>query len=95
MAGSNEFYASYSCPVLSSPRKPIPLIVIGSMHPNCHYEWICIEKRDHSCPDTPVLYVNEPNLYKCSVATKKKKVFDITFDVSYVPAEGLLSAFLH
>ena len=62
------------------------------MHPNCHYEWICIEKRDHSYPDTPVLYVNEPNLYKCSVATKKKKVFDITFDVSYVPA-GLLSIF--
>lgn len=89
MLGKNECYASYDQPVFTSPQKPVPLVVISSVHPDCQYEWKCFEKRDYSYPNTPVLYVNEPFLFKCSVTIKDDKVCEVSFDVSYTPIEGL------
>uniref|UniRef100_A0A1X7UFM1 Protein kinase domain-containing protein n=1 Tax=Amphimedon queenslandica TaxID=400682 RepID=A0A1X7UFM1_AMPQE len=63
--GKNECYASYDQPVFTSPQKPVPL-VISSAHSDCQYEWKCFQKKDYSYPNSPVLYVNEPFLFKCS-----------------------------
>lgn len=70
--------------------QPVPLIVIGVTHPNCSYKWTCLEKPTDEHYDSPVLFVNEPHLYKCSVAISEQETYEIVFDVSFVPSEGLL-----
>lgn len=70
--------------------KPEPLIVIGITHPNCWYKWICLEKPTNEYYNSPVLYVNEPHIYKCSVAISEQEKYEVVFDVSFVPMEGWL-----
>ena len=83
-----EIFSSCLRPVLKSINKPINLIVLSSIHPRCRYLWTCLEKRDYSYPDTPVLYVNEPNVFTCSVLVDGDVIHTLNFDVTHIPDDG-------
>ena len=83
-------FVSYASPVLTSPSKPIPLVVVGSGYPLCECNWTCLERIDVDYPNTCALFVNSPGLYKCSVISRNEEVYSTVFDVSYTPVTGIL-----
>ncbi len=72
---------------MQSLRKPIPLVVIGGMHPSCVYKWSCLEEPDEF-PNTPVLFVRKPLIFVCTVSVNGKEMFKAHFDVVHNPTSG-------
>ena len=58
-----------SCPdaFLHSYNVAIPLIALASQHPKCTYNWENLEIPGKEFPNSPVIFVKDPCLYKCVV----------------------------
>ena len=60
----------------------IPLCVICTEHPKCYYKWRCVSKPAIQFPSTPVVFVAEPLLYKCTVIIQGQALEPLLFDVT-------------
>ena len=67
-------------PKVTSSR-PILLCVVGSNHPYCSYKWECVSNRNMDFPSTPVLFVSNADLFKCSVISSGNVMGSVHFDV--------------
>lgn len=82
--GTSQFsFVSCNNPVLTS-KNPIPIVALHKRHPNCTYEWKCLNK-EVEFPSTPVIYTADPFLYKCSVYVDGDLCGSLHFDITYQP----------
>lgn len=66
--------------LVSNFKDPVTLYCLASCHTTCKYEWkhFC---SSHSYPSTPVIYVDSPGIYECSVMLEIQVAATAVFEV--------------
>ena len=74
-------FTSHLTPSLKYQHTPIPLVVISSSHPNCEYTWDCPQDKNMEFPSLPVMFVDQPLLFQCTICVDGDEVSSTIFDV--------------
>ena len=87
-SGNSPFcFSSCKNPVLTSVH-PVPIVALSRIHPYCTYKWECVSKPGMEFPSTPVIFIRQPMIYKCSVSFGGRVQASIHFDAAYQPVTG-------
>ncbi len=90
----NEFvYSKDQFIILQSPREivvtdllmAIPLVCISNDHGDCTYAWECLTAMSNKYSNVPVLYVNHPGMFRCTVKSNDKTINCQCISVSLQP----------
>ena len=69
---------------LCSMKQAQPLLALSSKHTRSHYQWECLERIDTKFHSSPVIYVNTPGLFRCTVGNSEQTVQSNVFDVQMI-----------
>ena len=81
------FHSSVS-PFLKT-SEPILLCVLCAAHPHCTYNWECLDKPKLEFPSSPVVFIKDPLMYKCTVSIRGHSEESLHFDVTQDITSGI------
>ena len=86
--GEDVFTICYQSPEdvkVPTLKETVTLVCLSSTHglsTGCHYGWEKLGERATTYTNSPVIFVNQCGLYKCSVQFKARRLSSSIFNVS-------------
>ena len=84
IVGFEIAYRSFRSIVLDSPNEAASLICISTSHGTCQYRWKLFGSKISFIHSTPLIYVNQPGMYECTVVEengeRKSELFDVKLE---------------